>query len=441
MPRPRPLHSPLAPVIGLGRLIGLTFAVIAPASSVFLTFGTAFQDAGTGIVLGYAAGSLLNLTMMLCYAEVGSRYPEAGGDYALAARALGRRVGSIYTVLFLVKGMAIPGLLALSTATYLHELWPSLPTMGLAFAIFSLHLLLASLELRTSSLVVNAMVAIEFFVFVLFMASGLHALHQPLQVLWHPIRESAPGVRLPVPREAWLAAATAALYGLNGPQSCLYYSEETRTAPRQLGRTILGTAVATILVELAAVVVGTLALPTLVMGHQSLPLAGVVEANLGGTWGRTLLLGGISIALFDTGLATTMSYGRIFFAIARDHQWPGALNRLAGALSRRGTPVGALVLLGAANFLMLALSGIHFLVTLGGTVLIVVYLGIALASLRTRIGQSPAPYAMPLWPLAPLAALAGLGLVLAQLARFQIIVTGLIVLLGVFWWWLTPQDG
>ena len=58
----------LKPVLGLGRLIGVTFAVIAPASSVFLTYSTAYRIAGPTLIFSYAAGALLNLAVMFCYA-------------------------------------------------------------------------------------------------------------------------------------------------------------------------------------------------------------------------------------------------------------------------------------------------------------------------------------------------------------------------------------
>lgn len=260
----------LSPVIGLGRLIGLTFAVIAPASSVFLTYGTAYEAAGTGIVLGYASGALVNLALMFCYAELGSRYAEAGGDYALAARALGRPAGSLYAVLFAIKGIAIPGLLSLSTATYLHQLWPAVPSTPAATAIFLIYMLLASINLRTSSLMVNIMVLIELSVFALFIIAASSHLHQPASILWHPLRASSQGV-IPVTPKAWLGAATAALYGLNGPQASIYYSEETLTSPKQIGRTIFGAALVTATIELVGVILGTLALPHLAVAHRALP--------------------------------------------------------------------------------------------------------------------------------------------------------------------------
>lgn len=429
-------HHRLAPTIGLGRLIGLTFALIAPASSVFLTYATGYHTAGTGIVLGYAVGGAVNLLVMLAYAEVGSQYPEAGGDYSLAARALGRRAASVYAVLFFVKGLAIPALLALSTATYAHQLYPPLPLMPSAFLVLLALVILASLDIRTSSSVVTAMVVVEFLVFAVFLCTAVTHLHQPLQVLIHPLSP-----RGPVGPKKWLGASVAALYGLNGPQASLYYSEEVTTNPRRLGRTILVSALVTIAVEMSLVVVVTLALPNLTIAPGTLPLTALLSRNLPWTWAWRLILFGITVALFDTGLSTLMSYSRIFYAIARDHQWPRLINGWAGHVNARGVPIGSLTLIGGLNLVVLGLSGVDLLVMLGGSLIIVIYGGVVIASLAGRMRHPPAPYRMPYWPWPPVIALAGLVFLARHLTPSTLIITGLVVLLGCAWAWVAPESG
>ncbi|MDA8204616.1 MAG: APC family permease [Thermaerobacter sp.] len=422
----------LSPVIGAGRLIGLTFAVIAPATSVFLTYGTAYDLAGTRLVFSYAVGAAVNLAIMFCYAELGSRFPEAGGDYALAARSLGRWAGSVYTVLFAVKGVAIPALLALSCAAYLHQLWPGISPPLAAMIIFLLFVALSGLDIRTSSAVVTLMVSVELSVFVLFTIVTAAHIRQSGNVFLRPTAHG-PGAGW-----SWLGAVPAALYGLNGAQASLYYSEEAVASPRRMGRTILGAAVVTVIIELTEVVLGTLALPHIEGIHGGLPLAGVIEQNLGPR-AELVIVGGMTVALFDTGVATTMSYARIFYAIARDHQWPPVLNRTMSYITRRQVPIGALLVLAALNLTVLAVSGINLLVTLGGSLLIVIYLGIIAGTVMTRLRRDAPAYAMPFWPWPPLVALFGLILSLARLQQSHLALTGLIMLLGLAWSLVVPS--
>ncbi len=429
-------HSRLSPSIGLGRLIGLTFALIAPASSVFLTYATGYHSAGTGIVLGYAVGGAVNLLVMLAYAEVGSQYPEAGGDYSLAARALGRQTGSVYAVLFFVKGLAIPALLALSTASYAQQLYPPLPLMPTAVSVLLALVILASLDIRTGSSVVTAMVVVEFLVFLVLLCTSLTHLHQPFWVLAHPLSGSGP-----IGARKWLGASVAALYGLNGPQASLYYSEEVTTDPRRIGRTIFASALITIAVEMSLVVAVTLALPKLTIASGTLPLTALLSTNLSSTWAWRLILLGITVALFDTGLSTLMSYSRIFYAIARDHQWPRLINHWAAHVDARGVPIGALSLIGCLNLVVLGLSGVDLLVMVGGSLIIVVYGGVVIASLVGRVRNPRAPYRMPLWPYAPILALAGLVLLAGHLAPSTLIITALVALFGCAWAWLRAESG
>lgn len=423
--------SRLHPVIGLGRLFGLTFAVIAPATSVFLTYGTAYERAGTGLFIGYLIAAVINLAIMCSYAEVGSRYPEAGGDYSLAARALGSGVGTVYTLLFALKGIMVPAVLALTQATYLALLWPTLPLVPIALVILALYVGIAFLDIGSSSRVVTAMVAIEAGVLGWFVLAALVSGHQPFSILIHPQMGAGPTTSPPA-TAALLAAAIPALYGLNGAQACLYYSEETQAPPRAFGTTVLTATLITIVIELVGVAVATLALPRVTIPmHGVLPLLPMLRQGPLGPWGTTVLILGIFLALLDTGIATTMSYGRIYFAIARDGQWPAPMNRWCLRLSARSVPYAAILLIGATNGLVILMAGSGFLIILTGSVLLLLYLGVALAGLVTRVRTGPPPYTMPLWPLPPLLAVAGLLVLALQVGPQELVILSGLLLVGI----------
>lgn len=150
------LSTTLRPVIGVSRLLGLTFAAIAPCASVFLTYGAAYQSAGTGLVLGFIIGAILNLVVMFDYAEVGKL-----GYNSLASRALGPRVGSIYTSLFSWKGLVIPATLSIATASYVDAALPAVPiTIGAVVVLF-MYLGLSFSHLATSSFASTVRVVVE----------------------------------------------------------------------------------------------------------------------------------------------------------------------------------------------------------------------------------------------------------------------------------------
>lgn len=420
----------LRPVLSLPRLVALTFAVIAPSASVFLTYGSAYARAGTGLVIGYGLAAVLNLVTMLAYAELGSAFPRAGGDYSLAANALGRKAANFYTIFFAFKGMIIPALLSLTAASYIHMLIPTWPVSWLGALCLALFIGVAFLEITTSSRVITVMVAIEATVYCLFMASAVVFVHQPWSVLWHPMIDRGQGfVRVPW-SSIWVATTTA-LYGYNGAQACLYYSEETPANPRDFGRLIIFATLITVAVEFLGVLVTTLALPHLgVDRHGAIPLVSLFRQT---AWGRRMapiLIAGVSIALMDTGIATTMGYGRIYFAIARDGHWPHIINRLCLRINGRGVPVGALLLLSGINATMILLSGVTYLILFTGSLLLLIYLGIQFAAIVHRFRGPTPPYRMPLWPMPPLLATIAMLFLLSHLGRSQLLSVVIILILG-----------
>ena len=104
-----------------------------------------------------------------------------------------------------------------------------------------------------------------------------------------------------------LAATVSSVVAYNGAEAALYYSEETRARPDQFGRVIMTTAAVTVVVELLAIILATLALPSLhVLSSSAIPLAAIIARSALGKIGGRVLLACVSIAMFDTGLAATL---------------------------------------------------------------------------------------------------------------------------------------
>lgn len=98
----------------------------------------AFDRLGTGTVLVFGFAAVVTGCLAMCWAELGSRYPNSGGVYGLVARTLGRWPGFVCLVLHLVAGAVVSSALALACGGALASLrsgWPStvlLPKMSSA---------------------------------------------------------------------------------------------------------------------------------------------------------------------------------------------------------------------------------------------------------------------------------------------------------------------
>ncbi len=422
----------LVPAISTVQAVAFALAATSPTASVFLTYGSAWATAGTGLVIGFLIGAVIAYAIALSYAEGASAYRyTTGGDYSIVAQALGPRVGSIYTSLFTFKGIVIPAVLSLATAAYIQAVIPGLAVVPTAVVVLLVILFLSFEGIKVSSTVAMVMVAIESVVLLGFMVVAATHLRQPLGILIHPVRPSGPSL-LPAVGAGILASVVSALFAFNGWEASLYVSEETKTNPRGIGRTVVVNISLIIGLEVLAVVLATLALPRLSLSTSTvIPLAVVVRSAMG-AFGATALLIGVVIAQFDSALASTVVYGRIYYAIARDGHWPGALNRFFLRLNRFGVPYGAFVVLGVINVVICLATSLTNLVIFTGALLMVLYLGVAASSFITRRRDHPA-FRMPWWPVPPLVAIVGIVAVFTQQTLTAVSVVAAMVVVGLVW--------
>ncbi len=432
-------HRRLKPAIGVVQAVAFALAATSPTASVFLTYGSAWAVAGTGLVIGFLIGAVIAFGIALSYAEGASAYPyTTGGDYSIVAQALGRRVGSVYTSLFTFKGIVIPAVLSLATAAYIQAVIPTLPLAPTAVVVLLLVLVLSFEGIRVSSGVATAMVALESVVLIGFMVVAATHMHQPLSVLVHPVMST--GHTLVAATSAGIiASVVSALFAFNGWEASLYVSEETKTNPRGIGRTVVVNIGLIVGLEVVAIVLATLALPHLSLAqHSVIPLAVVVRSSMG-VVGATALLVGVVVATFDSTLASTVVYGRIYYAIARDGHWPGGLNRFFLKLNRQGVPYGAFVVLGVINVAICLMSTLTSLVIFTGALLMVLYLGVSISSFATRRRAHP-QFRMPWWPIPPAIGIVGILMVFSQLKLAALAIVLGMVAVGLVWSFAHESD-
>ena len=124
-PTPRPDKLPRVLTVFGGVL--LTLSCITPGSSLFIVVPPLVQTQGTGVVVTLALAALVSAGVALCYGELGTRFPVAGGEYSIVARVLGRGAGWLTFVLSLGMIVVVPPVIALGTAEYLSSVL-ELPT-------------------------------------------------------------------------------------------------------------------------------------------------------------------------------------------------------------------------------------------------------------------------------------------------------------------------
>ncbi|MCL6454283.1 MAG: APC family permease [Alicyclobacillus sp.] len=424
------------PVMGMSQVLAIAIAAISPTTSVFLVYGSGLDLAGTGVFWAFIIGACIAISMAFCYAELGSMYPGAGGAYTIVRRALGKPFGFIAVLLFLVLGIVVTASILVASSTYLHSLVPQIPVNWAAVAMMAIVTWFSLERIGAASWVAMAMLLIELAVILVFIVISFAGATHPVGFILHPATAGAHGASSSVSLAAMLAAVVPALFAFNGYDWPLYFAEETKAARQVLPKAVMIAVLTSVIVEVLAVAASTLAIPSLSAAMKAdAPLTYVAQSVAGHT-GATILIIGVVIAMFDTGLSGNLAYARIYLDSSRNHSWPGPINRFFGSMNRHNVPKWGFVFLGVGNALLCYFTSLNNLITFTGVIIVTIYLLIAISAIvaRFKARSTEHPFRMPIWPLPPIIAIIGVALALTQQAAGDIIKTAVIIAVALLYW-------
>src|SRR5687768_10488940 len=110
---PAPASGRLKPVLGVTAAILLTISCITPASSLFIIVPELLATQGSGVVIALLLGVVVSIAVGACYAELGTRTPSSGGEYAMITHTIGRTFGWLTFALTATLLVIIPPIIAL----------------------------------------------------------------------------------------------------------------------------------------------------------------------------------------------------------------------------------------------------------------------------------------------------------------------------------------
>jgi amino acid efflux transporter len=300
----------------------------------------AARHAGPWSILVWAALAAVSYPLARIMAELGARYPSAGGVIAFIGRGLGQRIGWLTGTLYLaaiVVGMPATGLVF---AGYLGTLIPLTTPQRFLVAAALIALLAAG-----NWFDVSRVMRLQRWGFFACLAAVTVALLLALPHVAPPRLVDVRGYDL----AGVAATGLICFFAFVGWENAAFSGEEFAD-PRVLIRA-LGLAVATVgalFVLLGITVVGALDRATLAASDASLAdLARVALGELGRRGAAALALVLMLLFMFTWARSAT----RLVYALARDGQLPRALARVDAA---SGAPRRAVLALGAAWGLALA---------------------------------------------------------------------------------------
>lgn len=151
-------------LLGLGSALG---------TGLFLGAGATIGIAGPAVLISYAAGALIAMTVALALGEMVSALPVRGSFGALAARYLGPFAGFAVRYLYWLGLIAGIGSEAVAAALYLRFWWPQLP---LAVAVVGFAALVTAVNLvgvRSFGTAESVLSAVKVLAVLAFLGVGL----------------------------------------------------------------------------------------------------------------------------------------------------------------------------------------------------------------------------------------------------------------------------
>ena len=349
----------------------------------------------TAFILAWVLGGVVSLCGALVYAELSSRYPETGGEYAFLSRGMGRGVAFVFAwarmTVIQTGAIAAVAFVFGDYASEMLRLGDKSSAIYAAIAVVALTAInvMGTVESKTVQKVMQYLL----FAGLAFIAvAGLLA--------------GAPAKAAAGPASGTFGLAMIfVLLTYGGWNEAAYLGGEVRDARRNMMRILVG-GILTVTVLYLLVNLGYLAALGLGGMRESKAVAADVIRVVAGDKGAVLLAVIVCIAALTTMNAAIFTGARTTYALGQDFRFFKAF----GAWRDSGsTPANALLLQGAIALALVGASS----VTPDGFTAMVAYTSpvfwtfflltaLTLFVFRRRQGQAPA-FRVPLYPVVPLA--------------------------------------
>jgi amino acid transporter len=415
--------------------IALVVSDITPTASLLVIGPVVIAVAGSGALWAYIIGCFIAVAVALCMGELGSMFPVAGGLYSIVTRVLGRPIGFLALLDYMGQAIFLPASVAIGIGVYVQALNPDIPSNIAAGVVMVLATIVAILRINLNARVTAVFLLLELIVITVLALAGFTHIQQPLSILTNPVLPDGSAAGLAV----IFTAVAVAMFSVNGYDSAINFSEETKGSASIVGKAVVYAALIGIAFELIPFIAVVFGAPNLnEFLNSKTPLTDVARSAFGDTFVNIITYGAI-IAIFNACLAITLQFARIVWASGRDRAWPGPISdALAQVHPAFRTPWVATLFVGVTATILCLQSTLIAVVTFTAVLLIILYALIALSAIVSRMQQAnlPRPYRMPFWPVPPLIALVGTVIAITQQKQLDLVIVGAIVVIGLIYYFV-----
>ena len=334
-----------------------------------------------------------NFVVMLCFAEVGSRFDDAGGPYLYARDAFGAIVGFQVGWLLLFSRLLACAAALNILVVYLGVLLPPVATpIGRAITMTIAMALVTAINItgvRMAAWTTNVFTVAKLLPLVLLVALGLPQIRSEI------LATQA------IDRPDWREAVLLLVFAYGGFESMVIAASETRNPRRDTAYALIaaGAIVTLLYCLLQIVIVGVL--PD--AGGVTTPVASALRALLG-TSGATLGSAAVVLSVYGWLTGFTLMMPRVLYSMARHGELPAVVGRVH---PRFRTPHVAIIANAVLALAMAIYSSFSEAATLAAIARLVVFAVTCAALIALRRSHGPSPGFQ--LPAGPIVSVAGVG--------------------------------
>jgi APA family basic amino acid/polyamine antiporter len=343
-------------------------------AGIFVLPALVAEGLGSTAVSAYLFCGFLISMIMLCFAEVGSKISHPGGPYAYIEVAFGKYVGFIAALLFIISGIVSDAAVSNAFFNILSSLFPIIdtPTIRILF-LFGIFSLLAFVNVRGTKQglsLVKLMTLMKTGPLILLVILGLGYMDLS-NLKWDHI----PGV--------WEVGEVSLVlfFAFLGAETGLTINGEVANPKRTIPRSIF--------LSIAIILILYIGIQTVAQGVLGADLANFKDSPLSqvasvifGPIGFTLMGIGAAVSMFGNLSSEILSVPRVVQSAAQDGVLPSKW--LAKINSKYATPSNAIILYSFLGLLIATVGGFKQLAILVSAVVLLLYLGVALAVIKLR---------------------------------------------------------
>lgn len=408
----------------LKREIGVRSLAIAGVnmmvgSGIFVLPALVAEGLGAAAIVAYIFCGILVFLVALCFAELGSKTMESGGPYTYIEKSFGPYAGFLAGNICLLGSIASDAAIANALTDTLQLFFPFLRVdlyrLLFQFIVFGG---LAWLNIRSVKYGVR---------FVLFTGVGKIIPLILLVVFATPYIQSENLTWTVQPNIDNIGSASLLLFfAFLGLEVSLCNGGEIKNPKRTVPLGLFGAVTIVLMLYAGLQLVSQGVLGDSLSANIEAPLAALAN-NIWGRSGMMLIIAVTALSILGSLSGEILSIPRILFAAARKGQMPAALGKVH---PRFATPYISILVYAGTGFILAASGSFKQLAIIASISLLLLYLGVALALIKSRLhrqAHEPESFRVPGGIAIPLLAAGVIIWLLSHSKKAEVITISIVI--------------